>query len=462
MTPLLYEVSQRWLEIVTLASVQSSLFIAAIFGVLYVCRRSPASLLRVVAILGVCKMLVPPVARFATPAQPMLQPLGNAVVSFTPAPSTPDAGTPWWPQLLFALWALGATALLATSLVRTWRLHRRADGASRIDVSRFLRAHEARADTEFFEMQSDGSPMVIGIRRHRVLLPRSWRRWSPDCVRSVLLHELAHVRRGDHWVQLAQLLALALHWFNPLAWILHRRVSHYSELACDAATIARGRLDPGAYARHLLRVAEDLGRAPQLLPARMVVPDAGRSLHERFRHVLSAPSHGRLFRVRSALLVVLLALAILPLSSNMDTVQSAAPAIAEQTTTPFRSKAKVLSATSARDDANGFVRARPVRGYAVLGRYLRCPCSVVDHSVCPRGRIVYGEDVPRRGIVVEVDVDAKGHVTAAHVVRDAGRHPDWNGARALDGVLDAAWLPARLHGEPVASRLEIAFHGGQF
>ncbi len=463
----LESIAQQWFPLAALGTLQTSVFLAGVLFVLRMFRRAPASLLRLVALVGVAKLLVPPVLRFASPPETLRAPFESAVVRFSGAAPTTDAATsqsaPWWPLALFLVWATIALLLLAFSVVRTWRLKRALDGARRINVRAYLRDDEMRGDVAFYESQREGSPLVIGLWRHRVLLPSSWTSWSPECVRAVLLHELAHVRRGDHWVQVAQTLALAAHFFNPLAWLLHRRLAHYTELACDDATIARGRLDPADYARSLLRVAEDITRAPMLVPARMVVPDPGGSLHQRFRYVLQPRARrGRGFTLRAALLLAALVAAIVPMSGNLDAVQSAPPVIAD-TVRLFRSKAIVEQephAPARSEDA--FAPARPLEGYAVLGKYLRCPCTVDDHSVCPRGRIVYGERVRKRGLVVAVSVDARGRVTQVEVLKNARAGSRWDAERAVDAAWEADWEPARRDGKRVASRLEIAFHGGQF
>src|SRR5258706_5477317 len=57
-------------------------------------------------------------------------------------------------------------------------------------------------------------PIVWGIVRCRLLLPVAARDWSGEQLRSVLLHELAHVKRRDMLAQLLAQVACALHWFN--------------------------------------------------------------------------------------------------------------------------------------------------------------------------------------------------------------------------------------------------------
>ena len=59
-------------------------------------------------------------------------------------------------------------------------------------------------------------PVVWGILRCRLMLPAAARQWSDEQLQSVLLHELAHIKRRDTLVQLLAQVACALHWFNPL------------------------------------------------------------------------------------------------------------------------------------------------------------------------------------------------------------------------------------------------------
>jgi beta-lactamase regulating signal transducer with metallopeptidase domain len=71
----------------------------------------------------------------------------------------------------------------------------------------------------------------------------------------VMLHELGHVQRRDLWASLAGQIACALHWFNPLVWILRKRLNNECEYACDAHVISSG-AHPGNYINALCDVAE--------------------------------------------------------------------------------------------------------------------------------------------------------------------------------------------------------------
>src|SRR6185312_5073295 len=103
-------------------------------------------------------------------------------------------------------------------------------------------------------------PVVWGIFRYRLLLPAAARHWSTDQLRSVLLHELAHIKRRDMLAQLLAEIACALYWFNPLAWFAAWRLGVERERACDDLVLASG-VRPSAYAEHLLDVVTALSPA---------------------------------------------------------------------------------------------------------------------------------------------------------------------------------------------------------
>ena len=103
-------------------------------------------------------------------------------------------------------------------------------------------------------------PVVWGIRRSRLVLPAAARQWSGEQLRSVLLHELAHVKRRDTMTQLLAQVACALHWFNPLVWFAAWRLGVECERACDDLVLASG-VRPSAYAGHLLDVVTGLSPA---------------------------------------------------------------------------------------------------------------------------------------------------------------------------------------------------------
>ncbi len=103
-------------------------------------------------------------------------------------------------------------------------------------------------------------PVVWGILRYRLMLPMAARQWSDEQLQSVLMHELAHVQRGDTLVQLLTQVACALYWFNPLVWFAAWRLDVERERSCDDLVLASG-IRPSAYAAHLLNVVSGFSSA---------------------------------------------------------------------------------------------------------------------------------------------------------------------------------------------------------
>lgn len=102
------------------------------------------------------------------------------------------------------------------------------------------------------------SPAVLGIIVPTLILPLSlFSALTPEQIRFVLLHELAHIRRGDYLANLFQLFAEALLFFNPAVWWISHQIRREREACCDALAIELSGA-PADYARTLVRVAENI------------------------------------------------------------------------------------------------------------------------------------------------------------------------------------------------------------
>jgi beta-lactamase regulating signal transducer with metallopeptidase domain len=178
-----------------------------------------------------------------------------------------------WIQALPIVWAMGCAAFilrLAAARWLLWNSERRATiigsrgrSANAMDdpvvtalEAACLQLGIGRPVTLLIQPDK-AIPQVWGILRCRLLLPAAAREWSGAQLRSVLLHELAHVKRRDLLAQLLTQIACGLHWFNPLVWFAAWRLGVERERACDDLVLAGG-VRPSAYAGHLLDVVTEL------------------------------------------------------------------------------------------------------------------------------------------------------------------------------------------------------------
>ena len=158
-----------------------------------------------------------------------------------------------------------------------------------------------------------GIPVVTGFSRQTLVLPEGAMRWSDERLRAVLLHELAHVRRGDARSLMLGRLTTALFWFHPLVWTLARVMHRECERACDDVVLASG-LKPSDYADHLLSIAR--AAAGRRLPGLTLAFARPSSLEGRLLGVLRSDLRRGPASARVRALVTLLALVlVLPLSA---------------------------------------------------------------------------------------------------------------------------------------------------
>jgi beta-lactamase regulating signal transducer with metallopeptidase domain len=115
-------------------------------------------------------------------------------------------------------------------------------------------------------------PLVTGLFRPSILVPRYLAETlDTTTLRGILLHEIAHVRRGDLWLALMQRVALIVFWWSPFLRLIGARLELAREMACDAraAQHCGGNVD---YAGALLASVEKLfefDQRPTLLAAGM-------------------------------------------------------------------------------------------------------------------------------------------------------------------------------------------------
>lgn len=133
-----------------------------------------------------------------------------------------------------------------------------------------------------------GSPMVVGLLRPRLLLPEEG--YDARSLAFIFRHELTHCRRHDLWYQLALLLANAVHWFNPLVWLMVRQAQGDLELTCDDAVVAGAdRETRRAYSETLLAALHRQRRAA--LSTHFYGGKA--AMKERFRNIMAGRSRRR-------------------------------------------------------------------------------------------------------------------------------------------------------------------------
>lgn len=176
----------------------------------------------------------------------------------------------------------GVSYALFRRTVRRWKRD-----VSRVDYAAML-SDTARdlgvSAPEMIVCEAISTPAVTGLLRPRLLLPHE--HYDVQELRYILRHELCHLKRRDMLLKLVLLAANAMHWFNPVVYLMLRQADEDIELACDsAATDGLELPERAAYSRTLLAAVQSSVRA---LPATTCFGGTVERLKRRITNVLGA------------------------------------------------------------------------------------------------------------------------------------------------------------------------------
>jgi beta-lactamase regulating signal transducer with metallopeptidase domain len=178
-----------------------------------------------------------------------------------------------WAVVFFLTWMSGAGLAmirLGAGLFRLRQLHQSCVPVDVGDLDPMLRktveAIGASASGKFGSSASDSItistseavrvPAAIGFWKRTIVLP-AWalRELPAEDLNVILLHEFAHLQRGDEWTNLIQKLVRGLFFFHPAVWWIEKQLSVEREMACDDAVLAQT-ANPRGYAACLVSLLE--------------------------------------------------------------------------------------------------------------------------------------------------------------------------------------------------------------
>ncbi len=152
-------------------------------------------------------------------------------------------------------------------------------------------------------------PLVLGRRRPVVVLPRSLiTAAAPRRLRDVLIHECAHIVRGDPWINAAQRVAGIVFWPHPGVHWLNRQIAVSREELCDNFVLRQG--EPTDYAQTLLDLAEQCSAARFALSLLGIFSARG-TLEQRISGILDPKRRREIRTGRTSLATVTVVLSCL-------------------------------------------------------------------------------------------------------------------------------------------------------
>lgn len=139
--------------------------------------------------------------------------------------------------LLFYIWFLGILIFLGINLFGyfsfVWKILQNSSPARNEETSMLATLH--KRPPVLYRNKLAPTPMLIGVIHPIIILPD--KKYTPIQLKYILHHELIHYRRKDVLLKWIVILANAIHWFNPIIYLVRHELNHMCELACDEKVI---------------------------------------------------------------------------------------------------------------------------------------------------------------------------------------------------------------------------------
>lgn len=224
----------------------------------------------------------------------------------------------FWLFLFFTVWLIGCTVMsviFARQIImcRRWIKQgkpitsQRAllifeDCCKRMKVKTWLLVAESPAIS---------GPFLVGAIRPTLLLPQGAADTaSEEQLRTIFLHELAHLKRWDVWTSWLMSVLLVIHWFNPFLWAAVRRMNADREEACDVMALETlDRQERVVYGRALLDIAEHF-LAPRKTPGLVGLAETLEQMSGRIEMVEKTGTWKTRWKVFAGIICLLLAVMI--------------------------------------------------------------------------------------------------------------------------------------------------------
>jgi len=178
------------------------------------------------------------------------------------------------------------------------------DVARKLEIGRRPKVFVSSAHVAPFVWWKAGRAIIV-------VSEQAIRRLDDDDLRLVITHEMAHIKRRDHWFRWLEWFTVLGLWWNPVTWWARAQLRISEEMACDDLVLRTTRLKVHQYANALLNMAELLCSPAIRPPAVASAINSGGNLEKRLTMMIADKSWPVPASLRMGIVVI--AFCILPL-----------------------------------------------------------------------------------------------------------------------------------------------------
>ena len=151
----------------------------------------------------------------------------------------------WILKIASCIWAIGVLILIAAFLVFTFNFKRKVKHLENYDYPEVVNImkecrHIAniRSRIPIYIYNGFKSPCILGVIKPKIYIPEHVLNTSDsNALSHIFLHELIHYKRKDLVYNFLGIIAISIHWFNPVVWFAINKMKICREFACDAGVL---------------------------------------------------------------------------------------------------------------------------------------------------------------------------------------------------------------------------------
>lgn len=231
----------------------------------------------------------------AVPEQRQVVTLEPAVINET-VPAEVKLEPICWQGLVFLGWLAGVLVFSALLIQRAWFVKalvaqsKPAKGRLLGTLNECRSQIGIRKTIELRLSDNMASPAVCGLFKPMILMPTTLlEKLSLEKLKAVLIHELAHIKRRDIWVNVVQTVLQIVYFYNPLLWLANAMVRRVREQAVDEMVLVALGAEADSYSNTLIDIGEMVFWQPNLSLRVIGVVESKSSLKERIKIMLNRP-----------------------------------------------------------------------------------------------------------------------------------------------------------------------------
>ena len=178
-----------------------------------------------------------------------------------------------------------------------------------------------KRQVELYTNNLISSPLLIGFMHPCIVLPTT--DLTEEAFEYTILHELTHFKHGDMFYKWLVQLAICLHWFNPLVYLIYRDIGRLCEFACDESVIKYLDKDGRQKYGDTLINALGVGGIYKDSLASVTLSENGKVLKERMKRIMDYKKMSKKATVAMILVTIFLGVGAVTIGAYLYTDRNA-------------------------------------------------------------------------------------------------------------------------------------------